>query len=39
MTQGTLTGALRPLEGWDEEGDGTKFREGGDMGETLGDSC
>ena len=39
MTQGTLTGALRPLEGWDGEGDGTKFWEGGDMGEPVDDSC
>ena len=29
MSQGTQTGALYQLEGWDAEGDGRKVQEGG----------
>ena len=31
MSQGTQTGALYQLEGWDAEGDGRKVQEGGDI--------
>ena len=27
------------LEGWEGEGDGRKFQEGGDMGVPMADSC
>ena len=39
MTQGTQTGALRPAEGWDGEGDGREVWEGGDLGVPMADSC
>ena len=47
MTQGTQTGALRPAEGWDGEGDGREVGEGdgrdvwegGDMVVPIADSC
>ena len=39
MTQGTQAGALRLAEGWEEEGDGRKVREKGDMGVPMAVSC
>ena len=39
MSQGTQTGALYQLEGWDAEGDGRKVQEGGDICTPMADSC
>ena len=39
IAQGTQTGALWQVEGWDEEGDRRKVQEGGDMGVPVADSC
>ena len=32
-------GLCHNLEGWDEEGDGKEFQEGGDMCISMADSC
>ena len=39
MMQGTQTGALRQAEGWDGKTDRMEVWEGGDLGETMTDSC
>ena len=39
MTQGTQTGALYNLEGWDGEGSGKEIQEGGDICTPMADSC
>jgi len=39
LREGTQTGALWYLEGWDGEGDGSKVQEGGDIGVPTADSC
>ena len=39
MSQGTQTGALYQLEGWDGEGDGRKVQEGRDICTPKVDSC
>jgi len=39
MTQGTQTGHCNNIEGWDEEGDGSEFQEGGDICIPIVDSC
>ena len=39
ISQGTQTGALYQLEGWDAEGDGRKVQEGGDICTPMADSC
>ena len=38
MTRGTQR-LCNNLEGWDGEGNGKEFQEGGDMSEPVADSC
>ena len=39
MPQGLKQGLCGNLEGWDGEGGGREFQEGGDMGVPMDDSC
>ena len=39
LSQGSQTGALNNLEGWDGVGDRREVQKGGDIRITMGDSC
>ena len=39
MTQGTQTGALYNLEGWERVGDGGAVQDGGDICTPMANSC